>query len=85
MLFRSESVMKEFALKTENLQKAVEEIADSIDTIASAIDEGVNGVNSAADSTQILVGDLENITMHMDENHAIAMALKQETEIFIKL
>ena len=80
-----ESVMKEFALKTENLQKAVEEIADSIDTIASAIDEGVNGVNSAADSTQILVGDLENITMHMDENHAIAMALKQETEIFIKL
>ncbi len=80
-----EGVMEEFTLKTESLQKAVEEIADSIDTIASAIDEGVNGVNSAADSTQILVGDLENITNHMDENQAIAMALKQETEIFIKL
>ena len=59
-------------------------IATSIDGITRAIEEGVAGVNGAAESTQILVSDFENITSHMDENQKIAGALKQETEIFKK-
>lgn len=80
-----ESVMDEFATKTDSLQKAMLEIAGSINTIANAIEEGVNGVSSAADSTQVFVGDMENISQHMDDNQSIAAALKQETEIFKKL
>lgn len=40
---------------------------------------------AAADSTQILVGDMENITGHMNENQQIASDLKKETEVFKKL
>ena len=80
-----ESVMDEFKTKTDSLQKAMHEIAGSINTIANAIEEGVNGVSSAADSTQVLVGDMENITHNMDNNQEIAAALKRETEVFMKL
>ena len=80
-----ESVMDEFKTKTDSLQKAMHEIAGSINTIANAIEEGVNGVSSAADSTQVLVGDMENITHNMDNNQEIAAALKRETEVFKKL
>lgn len=80
-----EETMGEFTRKTDNLKVTMEEIAGSINTIAHAIEEGVNGVTSAADSTQILVADMENITRHMDDNQAIAANLKQETEVFVKL
>jgi len=80
-----EGVMNEFVEKTDLLKQTMENIADSINTIANAIEEGVNGVSSAADSTQGLVGDMEDITHHMDENQAIAASLKRETEIFVRL
>ena len=80
-----ETSMGDFTEKTEVLKKTMAEIADSINTIAHAIEEGVKGVSSAADSTQVLVGDMEDITRHMDENQHIAADLKRETEVFKKL
>ena len=80
-----ETSMGDFIEKTEVLKKTMAEIADSINTIAHAIEEGVKGVSSAADSTQVLVGDMEDITRHMDENQHIAADLKRETEVFKKL
>lgn len=80
-----ENVMEEFTEKTDNLQVTMQEIAESINTIANAIGEGVYGVSSVADSTQILVGDMENISNRMDDNQSIAASLKQETEVFKKL
>jgi methyl-accepting chemotaxis protein len=80
-----ENVMKEFTDKTDELKGVMNEIADSINTITNAIDEGVNGVTGAAESTQVLVGDMDNIARRMDENFAIAGDLKQETSIFTKL
>lgn len=80
-----ETSMGDFTEKTEVLKKTMAEIADSINTIAHAIEEGVKGVSSAADSTQMLVGDMEDITRHMDENQHIAADLKRETEVFKKL
>lgn len=77
--------MSEFEEKTDSLKKSMGEIADSINTISQAIDEGVSGVVSAADSTQILVEDMDNISKRMDENYEIAGDLKRETAIFIKL
>lgn len=80
-----ESVMEEFTEKTDNLQVTMQQIAESINTIATAIGEGVYGVSSVADSTQVLVGDMENISNRMDDNQSIAASLKQETEVFKKL
>ena len=63
------------------------EFADAIlpEGNSFTVEEGVKGVSSAADSTQVLVGDMESITHHMDENQHIAADLKKETEIFKKL
>lgn len=80
-----EAVMNEFSDKTDELREAVSEIAGSIQSITTAIEEGVNGVTGAAESTQILVSDMDNIARHMDRNHQIAGELQKETTIFSKL
>ena len=80
-----ENVMNEFETKTDSLKNTMVEIQTSINTIAHAIEEGANGVSNAADSTQVLVGDMENISSRMDENFEIATDLKKETAIFTKL
>ena len=80
-----EAAMGQFEEKTDLLKKSMDEIANSINTISHAINEGVNGVVSAADSTQVLVADMDNISKRMDENYEIAGDLKKETAIFIKL
>lgn len=80
-----EGVMGEFTERMDRLQITIEEIAGSIDLIAHSIEEGEKGVSSAAESTQTLLEDMESITQHMDDNQAIAVILKQETEVFTKL
>ncbi len=77
-----ESVMNEFTAKTDDLKRAVDEIASSIETITDAIEEGAKGVTGAAESTQVLVADMENISNRMDENQQIAAALQKETDVF---
>jgi len=77
-----EGVMNEFTAKTDDLKRAVDEIASSIETITDAIEEGARGVTGAAESTQILVSDMENISNRMDENQQIAAALQRETDVF---
>ena len=77
-----ESVMNEFTEKTDALKNAMDEIAGSISTITDAISEGAKGVNGAAESTQLLVVDMEKISSRMDKNEAIAKALQKETDIF---
>ena len=77
-----EEVMSEFTSKTDDLRRAMDEIAVSINAISGAIDEGARGVNGAAESTQVLVGDMETISDRMEENQKIAEALETGTAIF---
>lgn len=77
-----EGVMNEFTVKTDDLKRAVDEIASSIETITDAIEEGARGVTGAAESTQVLVEDIENISNRMEENQQIAAALQKETDVF---
>ncbi len=77
-----ENVMNEFTAQTDDLKRAVDEIAASIGTITDAIEEGARGVTGAAESTQVLVEDMENISNRMDENQQIAVALQKETDVF---
>ena len=80
-----EGVMADFEAKTDSLQNSMDEIANSVNTISHAIEEGFSGVVSAADSTQVLVSDMDKISKKMDENFAIAEGLKKETSVFTKL
>ena len=80
-----EGTMTDFKEKTDSLKQSMLEISSSINTISHAINEGVNGVVSAADSTLLIVEDMDNISHKMDENYEIADSLKKETSIFIKL
>ena len=58
------------------------EIAESINTITNAIDEGANGVNGAAESTQVLVVDMDKINRRMEDNQRIASDLQKGTDVF---
>lgn len=80
-----ENVMNEFAGKTANLRESISDIASSLNTISQALNDGVEGVNGVANSTQVLVVDMENIVNRMDENQQISEDLNQETSVFIKL
>lgn len=80
-----ESVMADFTNKTEGFKETFNEIAESISSITTAIDEGVRGVSCAAESTQTLVTDMDNISRRMDENQRIAGELDDETAIFAKI
>ena len=80
-----EGVMADFEAKTDSLQNSMDEIANSVNTISHAIEEGVSGVVSAADTTQVLVSDMDKIYKKMDEKIAIAEGLNKETSVFTKL
>lgn len=77
-----ENVMNEFTDKTDRLKLTMDEIASSINSITQAIDEGARGVNGAAESTQVLVRDMETISNQMKENQRIADTLETGTSIF---
>ena len=79
-----ENAMDEFVEKTDVLKKNMEEIAHSINTITTVVDEGAAGVNNAAISTRDLVEDIVNISNKMIENKSIAQNLKNSTNIFAK-
>lgn len=80
-----ENVMNDFTKKTDKLNVAVKEIADSINTISEAINEGVEGMNGTANSTQGLAAEMNDIAIRMNENSEIAGELRKETDIFEKL
>ena len=79
-----ENAMDEFVEKPDVLKKNMEEIAHSINTITTVVDDGAAGVNNAAISTQDLVEDIVNISNKMIENKGIAQNLKNSTNIFAK-
>ena len=79
-----ENAMDEFVEKTDVLKKNMDEIAHSINTITTVVDDGAAGVNNAAIRTQDLVEDIVNISNKMIENKGIAQNLKNSTNIFAK-
>lgn len=79
-----ENAMQEFTAKTDMLKKNIDEIALSISAITTAVDEGAEGINGAAKSTQNLVEDIVNISDKMNENKVIAQTLQKSTHVFAK-
>ena len=77
-----QNAMQEFTAKTHMLKKNIDEIALSISAITTAVDEGAEGINGAAKSTQNLVEDIVNISDKMNENKVIAQTLQKSTHVF---
>ncbi len=71
-----------FNSRTDRLRNSMVEIADSIDSISKAIDEGADGINGVAGSTKSLVADMADITGRMDTNREIVDELKKQMEVF---
>ena len=77
--------MDEFHEQTERLKHSMSDIADSIDTITTAIDEGAHGITGVAGNTKDLVLDMEDITKRMGVNQNVVEELKKETIVFDNL
>ena len=71
-----------FNTRTDRLRNSMIEIADSIESITKAIDDGASGITGVADSANSLVGDMEDITGRMDTNQMIVEELKNQMEVF---
>lgn len=71
-----------FNNRTDRLKNSMNEIADSIESITKAIDDGASGITGVADSTKSLVEDMADITGRMDTNREIVEELKKQMEVF---
>ena len=71
-----------FNSRTDRLRNSMIEIADSIDSISKAIDEGADEINGVAGSTRSLVADMTDIAGRMDTNREIVDELKKQMEVF---
>ncbi len=71
-----------FNRKTDRLRNSMSEIADSIESITKAIDDGATEIIGVADSTESLVKDMADITGRMDTNQEIVEELKKQMEVF---
>lgn len=77
--------MDAFHQQTEHLKINMSEIADSIATISTVIDEGAGGITRVAGSTRDLADDMEDITKRMSVNQEVVKELEQETVVFANL
>ena len=71
-----------FNSRTDRLRNSMVEIADSMESITKAIDDGAAGITGVADSAKSLVGNMEDITGRMDTNQVIVEELKGQMEVF---
>lgn len=77
--------MDSFNGQAERLRESMEDVAASISSISSAVEEAVAGVTGAADSTRALAGDMAGITSGMDTNQEIVGELQKQVDVFANL
>lgn len=79
-----EKVMNSFNQRAEDSDKLMKEISQSLYHITVAINEGVNGIGSTAESTVELAEDMKNITNQIAHNSKVCEELKNEMSVFQK-
>ncbi len=80
-----EGAMASFNDQAERLRESMEDVAASISSISSAVEEAVAGVTGAANSTRALAGDMAGITSGMDTNQEIVGELQKQVDVFANL
>lgn len=77
--------MDAFNARTVRLREAIVEIAGSIESISTALEQGAAGISGVAGSTRNLAGDMAGITNGMGTNREIVEELRQQTEMLANL
>ncbi len=80
-----QGAMASFNGQAERLRESMEDVAASISSISSAVEEAVAGVTGAADSTRALAGDMTGIASGMDTNQEIVGELQKQVDVFANL
>lgn len=76
------SAMDGFEERTLELRKIMQETAASVRAISTAIEEGANNVSAVANSTNILVQNIDTVNTKMETNQNISNRLKDEADRF---
>lgn len=76
------STMDDFEAKAQNLNSIMAKTVDSIRDISTAIEESANSVGNAANSTTILVQNIDTVHAEMKTNQNISNRLKDEADRF---
>lgn len=74
--------MDDFEAKALNLKNIMQKTVDSIRDISTAIEESANSVGNAANSTTILVQNIDTVNSEMETNQDISNRLKEEADRF---
>ena len=80
-----QGAMASFNGQADRLRESMEDVAASISSISSAVEEAVDGVTGAAASTRELAGDMAGITSGMDTNQEIVGELQKQVDVFANL
>lgn len=78
-------IMKNFAILSKELNSIIDSIAGSVNGITIAVEEGADGVTSAAASVDSLVTGISGVNKEMEANREISNKFKEETDCFISL
>lgn len=76
------SAMDGFEERTLELRKIMQQTAASVRAISTAIEEGANSVSAVANSTNILVQNIDTVNAKMETNQDISNRLKDEADRF---
>lgn len=76
------NIMDDFEAKAVNLRNIMQETSDSVRDISTAIEESANSVGNAANSTTILVQNIDTVNSEMVTNQNISNRLKDEADRF---
>ena len=76
------SAMDGFEERALALRKIMQETAESVRNISYAIEESANNVGTVANSTNILVQNIDTVNGEMETNQEISNRLKDEAERF---
>lgn len=76
------NIMDDFEAKAVSLRNIMQETSDSVRDISTAIEESANSVGNAANSTTILVQNIDTVNSEMATNQNISKRLKDEADRF---
>lgn len=79
------SIMKNFAALSKELDSITSSIASSVSGITIAVEESTDGIASAAASVDSLVSDIGGVNKEMEANSEVSNKFKEETDCFINL
>ncbi len=80
-----ETAMASFNGQADRLRESMEDVAASLSSISSAVEEAVAGVTGVTGSTRVLAEEMAGITAGMDANQEIVGELRRQVDIFANL